>query len=87
MVVVDPPTVPESSQSSRRLILLIGGLAAVVLSLSAAYFLNALDPRFRTSEEVYQVLDIPVLAALPGTVELPAMSTGRSTVIANGPSL
>ena len=30
VVVVDPPTVPQSSQSPRRLILLLGGLAAVV---------------------------------------------------------
>ena len=83
VVVVDPPTVPQSSQSARGRILLLGGLLSVVLSLSAAYLLNALDPRFRTPGEVYQVLDVPVLATLPGNVELRALLTSRSTVIAD----
>ena len=39
--------------------------ASIVLSLAVAYLLQALDPRFRTPDEVYRVLDVPVLAALP----------------------
>ena len=85
VVVVDPPSVPQSSQSLRPLILLLGGLAAVALSLGAAYFLNALDPRFRTPQEVYQVLDVPVLAALAGQSRPPAMLPGSSTVVHRRP--
>jgi uncharacterized protein involved in exopolysaccharide biosynthesis len=81
VVVVDPPSVPQSSRSPRRLILLLGGLAAIVLSLGAAYLLNIVDPRFRTPQEVYQVLDVPVLAALPGNSELRALLPSRSTVV------
>lgn len=87
VVVVDPPTVPQSSQSQRPLILLVGGLAAVVLSAGAAYLLNAVDPRFRTPEDIYQVLDVPVLAALPVNVGLRSIATGDSRVIARDPSV
>jgi hypothetical protein len=33
--------------------------------LAAAYFANYLDPAFRTPQELYNTLNIPVLAAVP----------------------
>jgi uncharacterized protein involved in exopolysaccharide biosynthesis len=63
VAVAEPPAV--SNRSIRALILLIGGAAAIVLSLGAAYLLHALNPRFRTPDEVHRVLDVPVLASLP----------------------
>lgn len=67
--VAEPPAIPRSSESSRSLILFGGGFGAIVLSLASAYLLNAFDPRFRTPDDVYRVLDVPVLAALPPSSE------------------
>jgi uncharacterized protein involved in exopolysaccharide biosynthesis len=65
VAVAEPPAVPNSAHSARPLILLLGGMASILLSLGAAYLLHTLNPTFRTPDEVYHVLDVPVLASLP----------------------
>lgn len=65
VAVAEPPTVPQSATSPRPLILVGGLAAALFLAIAAAYLLHAVNPYFRTPDEVYQVLDVPVLASLP----------------------
>lgn len=69
VALAEPPTVPQTSQSPRRLIGALGGLLAVILSLAVAYLLHAMNPYFRTPDEVLRVLDVPVLASLPASVD------------------
>jgi uncharacterized protein involved in exopolysaccharide biosynthesis len=70
VVLAEPPVVPLSATRSRRgTIVMAGGLLAVVLSLGVAYVSHAFNPRFRSPDEVCQVLDVPVLAALPAAAE------------------
>jgi uncharacterized protein involved in exopolysaccharide biosynthesis len=69
VALAEPPTVPQTSKSSRRLIVLMGGVLAVLLSLAVAYVLHAINPYFRTPDEVYRVLDVPVLASLPASFD------------------
>jgi succinoglycan biosynthesis transport protein ExoP len=65
VMVAEPPAIPREPRSRRNLILVMGGLASMVLSFGVAYLRHAFNPRFRTAEEVYLVLDVPVLASLP----------------------
>ena len=65
----EPPSVPQSARSPRSLILFGGTLLALMLSLGTAYLLHATSPYLRTPDEVYRVLDIPVLASLPAPVD------------------
>jgi len=68
VAVAEAPTVPQSPlPRHRRLIVLGGGLLALVSSLGVAFLLHALNPYFRTSDEVSRALDVPVLASLPAT--------------------
>jgi uncharacterized protein involved in exopolysaccharide biosynthesis len=69
VALAEPPTVPQTSQSRRSLILLVGLFGATFCSLTAAYTLHALNPYFYTPDEVYRVLDVPVLASLPVAAE------------------
>jgi hypothetical protein len=48
-------------------VLLAGVLLAFASSFGAAWLMQVTDPRFRTPDEVYEVLEVPVLAALPAT--------------------
>jgi uncharacterized protein involved in exopolysaccharide biosynthesis len=66
VAIADPPAVPQSPVPTHRGLVLLGGLVvAIVSSFGVAWLLNAVDPRFRTAKEVYDVLDVPVLASLP----------------------
>ena len=69
VTIADPPSIPSTASSYAPLILAAGGVLSIVLSIALAYFLNAIDPRFRTPDEVYEVLEVPVLAALPAPGE------------------
>jgi len=69
VALAEPPTVPQTATSPRRTILFGGTILAVVLSLGAAFLLHATSPYFRTPDEVYRVLDIPVLASLPASAD------------------
>jgi polysaccharide biosynthesis protein PslE len=57
------PTLP--SYSTWLLAIFIGALLAVVVSTGAVLIADYMDPSLRTADEVYEVLQLPVLAALP----------------------
>lgn len=69
VAVAEPPSVPQTARSSRRLILAVGSLVALLLSLAVSYVLQAMNPYFRTPDEVSRVLDVPVLASLPAPAD------------------
>lgn len=70
VAIAEAPVVPQAPAASRRrFVLLGGGVLAIVLSLAVAYLLHAVNPSFRTPDDVYQVLDVPVLATLPAKAE------------------
>jgi uncharacterized protein involved in exopolysaccharide biosynthesis len=60
----EPPTVPLTG-GSRGLLLAGAILIALVVSLAFTFMLDFLNPYFRTPDEVWTVLELPVLAALP----------------------
>lgn len=64
VALAEAPTVPLSPSS--RWPLAAGGVfAALVLSIALTFLLEFFNPRFRTRDEVWTVLALPVLAALP----------------------
>jgi uncharacterized protein involved in exopolysaccharide biosynthesis len=65
VALAEAPSVPQSARSPRLLILFGGTAAALLLGVAVAYLLHAMNPYFRTPDEVYRVLDVPVLASLP----------------------
>jgi uncharacterized protein involved in exopolysaccharide biosynthesis len=64
VAVVEPVTIPMVPARSRPLVLLLGLLAAIVVSLGAAVVAEYLDPSLRTSEDIKDFLDLPVLASV-----------------------
>ena len=64
VVVVEPVSVPVVPSRSRPLVLFLGLFAAIVVSLGVAVVAEFLDPSFRTSEDVKEFLDLPVLASV-----------------------
>jgi len=69
VALAEPPTVPQTARSPRRLILFGGTVLALMLSIASAYVLHATSPYLRTPDEVHRVLDIPVLASLPAPAD------------------
>jgi capsular polysaccharide biosynthesis protein len=61
--------VPVKPQSRGLLILVFGGLLAVLVSVILALIADRWDPSFRTPHEIEAFLGTPVLAALPKGVE------------------
>jgi uncharacterized protein involved in exopolysaccharide biosynthesis len=64
VALVEPVTVPAVPSRSRPLVLLLGLLAAMVVSLGVAVVAEYLDPSIRTSEDIQEFLDVPVLASV-----------------------
>jgi uncharacterized protein involved in exopolysaccharide biosynthesis len=62
VAVAEAATVPAMPSRSRGTTLLIGFLAAIAVSLAAAGAAEHLNPSLRTSAEVQELLDVPVLA-------------------------
>jgi uncharacterized protein involved in exopolysaccharide biosynthesis len=65
VAIAEAATVPALPTHSTLFTLLLGGLLATCLSLASAYVADYVDPSFRTPQELYNTLDIPVLAAVP----------------------
>lgn len=65
VAIAEAATVPALPMHSPLFTLLLGGLLATLLSLGFAYVADYLDPSFRTPQELYSTLDVPVLAAVP----------------------
>jgi uncharacterized protein involved in exopolysaccharide biosynthesis len=74
VMVVQPAAVPTLHVHQRKKLAALGTFAAIVLGLSVVLLFDSLDPRFRSSDEITTSLDIPVLAAIPGTYELTRLS-------------
>jgi uncharacterized protein involved in exopolysaccharide biosynthesis len=64
VVVVEPVSVPVVPSRSRPLVLFFGLFAAIVVSLGVAVVAEYLDPSLRTSEDIKEFLDLPVLASV-----------------------
>jgi uncharacterized protein involved in exopolysaccharide biosynthesis len=69
VALAEPPVVPTTASSPRRLILMLGTVVALLLAFGAAYLRHVTTPYFRSPDEVVRVLDIPVLASLPAAVD------------------
>jgi uncharacterized protein involved in exopolysaccharide biosynthesis len=70
VAVAEAATVPALPSSPAWLsTLLVGSLLATLVGLGSAFAADYLDPTIRTPDELEQVLDVPVLSAMPGTNE------------------
>jgi uncharacterized protein involved in exopolysaccharide biosynthesis len=65
VVIAEAATVPALPVNSPLLLMLLGGLLATSVSAGLAFTAEYFDPSFRTPDEVKQVLDVQVLAAIP----------------------
>ena len=69
VVLAEAPTVPVFPTGFDRWLLLLGGFAAaLVCGIGTTFALDAVNPCFRTRYEVQEVLDLPVLAAIPASL-------------------
>jgi len=70
VAVAEAATVPAlPSNSSWLSTVLIGCFLATIVGLGSAFVADYLDPTIRTPDELEQVLNVPVLSAMPGTKE------------------
>lgn len=65
VAIAEAAVVPALPTHSTLFTLLLGGLLATFISLASAYVADYVDPSFRTPQELYNTLDVPVLAAVP----------------------
>jgi uncharacterized protein involved in exopolysaccharide biosynthesis len=65
VVIAEAATVPALPASSPWVLVLLGGILASVVSVSAAFVGERLDSSFHTPDEVRKFLNAPVLAAFP----------------------
>lgn len=63
--IADAPEVPALPVYSISTFLAVAFGCSLVLSLAAAYIVDYLDPSFHTPDQVADVLDIPVVVAIP----------------------
>ncbi len=63
--VAESAAVPSLPVSSPSVLILAGGVLALIVSMGSAFGVDYLNPSFRTPDEVIRYLDVPVLAALP----------------------
>jgi uncharacterized protein involved in exopolysaccharide biosynthesis len=65
VVIAEAATVPALPVNSPWVLMLLGGLLATSVSAGLAFTAEYFDPSFRTPDELKQVLDVQVLAAIP----------------------
>ena len=70
VVVVQGASVPATHVHQRKKLVLLGGIAAIMLSLAVVLISDFFNPRFRSLHELAASLDLPVLAAIPSSYEL-----------------
>jgi uncharacterized protein involved in exopolysaccharide biosynthesis len=68
VAIAEAATVPALPMRSPWFTLLLGGLLATLVTLGSAFVADYVDPSFRTPQELYNTLDVPVLAAVPHEV-------------------
>ncbi len=81
--VAESAAIPSLPVSSPSVLILAGGILALIVSMGSAFGVDYLNPSFRTPDEVIRYLDVPVLAALPknggaSRVTLAADARGRT---------
>jgi len=65
VTVAESAAVPSLPTNSPAVLILAGGILALIVSMGSAFGVDYLNPSFRTPDEVIRYLDVPVLAALP----------------------
>jgi uncharacterized protein involved in exopolysaccharide biosynthesis len=60
-----PPAIPSLPNHSFRLFSLLALLLATLLSIAVAYLVEYFDPSFHTPAQLAEILDIPVVVAVP----------------------
>jgi uncharacterized protein involved in exopolysaccharide biosynthesis len=65
VAVAETATIPSLPVNSPTILILAGGILALIVSMGSAFGVDYLNPSFRTPDEVIRYLDVPVLAALP----------------------
>lgn len=79
VAVSEAATAPSLPVNSPLLLILAGGVLAILLSSGAAFTADYFDQSFRTPDEIIRYLDMPVLAAFPRNGDAPrfALTTGH----------
>ncbi len=65
VAIAEVPSVPALPVFSPLLLLLAGGVLALMITLAVAFLADYLDPSFRTPEEIIQFMGMPMLACFP----------------------
>jgi len=65
VAIADPPEIPALPVYGLATFLLLGFVGSIVISVIAAYVVDYLDASFHTPAEVIDILDIPVVVAVP----------------------
>ena len=63
--VSETAAMPSLPVNSPVVLILAGGVLALIISMGCAFGVDYLNPSFRTPDEVIRYLEVPVLAALP----------------------
>ncbi|HEV2245339.1 MAG TPA: Wzz/FepE/Etk N-terminal domain-containing protein [Terriglobia bacterium] len=63
--VAETAAMPSLPVSSPVVLILAGGVLALIISMGCAFGVDYMNPSFRTPDEVIRYLEVPVLAALP----------------------
>ena len=71
VTVAETAAVPALPVNSPTVLILAGGILALMISMGSAFTADYFDPSFRTPDEVIKYLDVPVLAALPANGSAP----------------
>jgi len=71
VAIAEAPTIPRLPVTPPWMVLLSGGVLALVISLAGAFVTDYFDPSFRTPAEVAEYLELEVLASFPKNGRLP----------------
>ena len=88
-VVLLTSAVPPLNASSPKLLinLLIAALASTLFGVACAVLLELTNRRVRSSDDLVQMLDLPVLASISSSTRYPRVSDSRQLMLGNGSSV
>jgi uncharacterized protein involved in exopolysaccharide biosynthesis len=78
VAIAESAAVPALPVNSPSVLILAGGILALIVSMGSAFGADYLNPSFRTPDEVIRYLDVPVLAALPVNGNAPRFAMAGS---------